>query len=95
MTNRPYFLRNLSGVAARTRGYIPHWELAGATYSITFRLHDSVPRERIAELFDARRIVERGIACGTHTAADWTKVEQRLDAMLDHHEGSALMRDPL
>jgi len=28
----------------RTRGYLPHWESPNATYSITFRLADSLPQ---------------------------------------------------
>lgn len=93
MTNRPYFLRNRSDVAIRTRGYIPHWELDGATYSITFRLCDSIPRDVIAEIYDAKQTLERGLAYGTRTLADWKEIEQRLDAALDRHEGSASMRD--
>src|SRR5581483_336002 len=30
---------------AKTRGHLPHWEQAGATYFVTFRLADSVPSE--------------------------------------------------
>ena len=31
-------------VAIRGRGYLPHWEMEGAIYSVTFRLGDSLPQ---------------------------------------------------
>ena len=32
------------------RRHLPHWRQAGATYFVTFRLHDSIPQEAIERL---------------------------------------------
>src|SRR5208282_2965094 len=37
-------------VAIRGRGYVPHWEMEGATYSVTFRLGDSLPQALLGQL---------------------------------------------
>ncbi|MGZ5433623.1 MAG: transposase [Thermoanaerobaculia bacterium] len=66
---RTYFLKTLNGVTTRTRGYIPHWELDGATYSVTFRLHDSLPAAVVARLHDERRILERALTGGRSLTA--------------------------
>ncbi len=58
---RNYFLKTLNDVTTRTRGYLPHWELPGATYSITFRLHGSLPREAVARLNEERCVLKRMI----------------------------------
>ena len=82
------FLRNFPDVRVRSRGYLPHWELAGATYSVTFRLHDSLPRNVLATLFDQKR-----------ASSNWTpelrlELERQIDRALDQHHGAAYMRDP-
>jgi hypothetical protein len=61
---RTYFLKTLNDVQTRTRGSIPHWELAGATYSVTFRLHGSLPTAVVARLHEERRRLERAITGG-------------------------------
>ena len=42
--------RLLPELRVRSRGYLPHWELEGATYSVTFRLDDSLPAEVLRAL---------------------------------------------
>ncbi|HEV7238099.1 MAG TPA: transposase [Thermoanaerobaculia bacterium] len=64
---RNYFLKTLNEVTTRTRGYIPHWELPGATYSVTFRLDGSLPREVVARLHEERKAVERAITGGVRS----------------------------
>ncbi len=39
--------------------HLPHWRQEGATYFVTFRLHDSLPQSRLAELEQLRREWER------------------------------------
>ncbi len=91
------FLRNLADVQTRTRGYVTHWEQPDATYSVTFRLHDSLPREVIAQLVETRQLIERAMESHRLTAAEAMiarrELELRVDRALDHHSGAAYMRD--
>src|SRR4051812_43443967 len=45
----------------RSRGYLPHWELEGATYTLTYRLHDSLPPHVLQRLRDERKAMIRQI----------------------------------
>jgi REP element-mobilizing transposase RayT len=46
-------------VAFRDRGYLPHWEMEGATYSVTFRLGDSLPQALLSQLdFERKDIMK-------------------------------------
>jgi REP element-mobilizing transposase RayT len=87
-------------VRVRTRGYMPHWEVPGATYSITFRLHDSLPKEVVARLERERIEAERAVTNGTRelTAIERMDLaavmERQIDRELDRHHGQAFMRDP-
>jgi len=84
----------------RSRGYIPHWEVPGSNYSITFRLNDSLPRHVIERLKRERVIAEHALTNGTRvlTAIERMilaeQIEQQLDRELDRHHGAAHMRDP-
>jgi REP element-mobilizing transposase RayT len=82
---RTYFLRTLNDVTNRTRGYLPHWELPGATYSVTFRLHGSLPRGVVERLHDERRRIERSITGGVRplTAIEEVDVRGRMEASYD------------
>lgn len=51
----PQYLRNFR---ARSRGYLPHWEADDAFYSITYRLHDSLPVEVVRELRRERQRIQ-------------------------------------
>src|SRR2546422_373041 len=42
-------------IAVRHRGRLPHWESPGATYFVTFRLADSLPRAMLASIEWERR----------------------------------------
>jgi REP element-mobilizing transposase RayT len=44
-------------VKIRDRGRLPHWEKESATYFITFRLHDSLPREVLERIESERESV--------------------------------------
>jgi hypothetical protein len=42
----------------RTRGYLPHWEAEGGTYSGTFHLGDSLPANVLAKLTRQREAIK-------------------------------------
>ena len=44
---KPVFFSRRSQVAASRSGDLPHWEQAGATVFVTFRLADSIPQEKL------------------------------------------------
>src|SRR5271157_2169959 len=50
----PRFQPRFGDVTVRDRGRLPHWEAEGATYFVTFRLGDSLPRS-ILESFRFER----------------------------------------
>ena len=64
-----------------SRGYLPHWEVEGATYFVTYRLHDSLPREVIARLRQEHKILSRRAFAIS------------LDRELDEGRGAAHLRD--
>ncbi len=43
--------------AVRTRGYLPHIELPGAIYFVTFRLADSLPRHIVEKFAEERQVL--------------------------------------
>jgi len=68
-----------------SRGYLPHWEAGAIPQSITFRLHDSLPRtlletwrEELANLPETEATRER---------------RQRIEAALDAGHGECLLRN--
>jgi len=75
----------------------PHWSQAGRMYFVTFRLADSIPAERAAEL---RR--DREAWCNAHpeprARADWeqyhTLFSVRIEQWLDQCAGTCLLADP-
>lgn len=84
----------------RDRGRLPHWEMDGSVYFVTFRLADSLPR-RILELFQAEReeILERA----KRTGRELTPLEQqklmelfseKIDGFLDSGAGEGYMKNP-
>lgn len=40
----PASYRQAEGLRKRHRGQLPHWEIDGGAYFVTFRLNDSIPR---------------------------------------------------
>jgi len=89
--SRPRF----GAVTIRNRGRLPHWEIEGGTYFVTFRLADSLPKSVVDEIKsekkrllnspnqvtqDERRKIER---------AAFLKLERYLDAGI----GECLLRD--
>lgn len=60
------------------RRNLPHWRQDGATYFVTFRLHDSIPKAVFREWeFEKRKWLSiRGIPCGAKD--DWKLLLRRL-----------------
>ena len=47
------------GLRIRQRGRLPHWEIEGGNYFVTFRLDDSVPKSVVAAYhFERQNIVD-------------------------------------
>lgn len=87
-------------VSIRSRGYLPHWERANATYFVTFRLADSLPRELVERLRKERRFIERAERAGSSVAADSERARaisallRRAERLLDSGLGECHMRNP-
>jgi REP element-mobilizing transposase RayT len=87
-------------VTIRNRGRLPHWEKEGATYFITFRLADSLPKSVLDRIEDERRAIlitanqlHRGLS------VDERKKLQRLstpviEQFLDTGAGARHLRNP-
>ncbi|MCM2317595.1 MAG: transposase [Thermoanaerobaculia bacterium] len=84
----------------RSRGYLPHWELDGSTYSLTFRLADSLPRHVVSALLDERLALVRSITGGPRppTLIERMEIDRlfgvRLDLQLDAAYGRCELRRP-
>ena len=76
----------------KSRGRLPHWQLDEATYSITFRLRDSLPRDIAAALIRER---EQSIRL-TMNRSERAEVDRlfslKLDSYLDQGYGSCILR---
>jgi REP element-mobilizing transposase RayT len=77
--------------------HLPHWRQAGATYFVTFRLHDSLPQDKLRYLRDLKIEWERKNpprrspeAWESHARSIMEKVERWLDQGL----GSCALRHP-
>jgi REP element-mobilizing transposase RayT len=91
----------------RSRGYLPHWEIDHATYFVTFRLADSLPRELLARLRHERATLDRARSAGVppasssplYVAADRDRARklrailQKAEQCLDDGLGQCYMRD--
>lgn len=75
-----------------SRGYLPHLKVEGATYFVTFRLADSLPREILARL-EAWRVDQLQRAdVGERVQID-TEFSAKLDSCLDAGSGECWLRD--
>ncbi len=82
-----------------SRGYLPHLKVEGASYFVTFRLADSLPREAIAALGERSsdlgrraRTQDRERDAGNRREA-MARQAFEIDAILNGHAGAAWMRD--
>jgi putative transposase len=81
----------------RSRGYIPHWELDDAIYSITYRLADSLPHDVLMRLEQDRQTIIRLVTRGKHpTAIQNAEIRKmvglRIDQDLDLGYGACHLR---
>lgn len=87
-------------VKIRSRGYLPHWEVDGATYTLTYRLHDSLPLHVLHRLRDEREAMTRQLTGGLRapTAIERFDIEEayalRLDDELHVERGKCHLRNP-
>ncbi|MDQ6939462.1 MAG: carbamoyl-phosphate synthase large subunit, partial [Verrucomicrobiota bacterium] len=85
------------GEIKQTRRHLPHWEQNGATYFVTFRLHDSVPGEVLERWREERDQWLRYHAqpWDWQTTRDYIRLcEDSREEWLDQGHGSCLLRDP-
>ena len=84
----------------RSRGYLPHWEIEGATYSVTYRLHDSLPMNVLRQLWRDREAMTHQLTGGIRplTAIERFDIEEafamRLDDELHVERGECHLRNP-
>jgi len=87
-------------VTIRDRGRLPHWEKEGATYFITFRLADSLPKSVLDRIQSERKaIVTTANQFHRDLSPDEQNKIQRLstpiiEQFLDSGAGACHMRDP-
>ena len=67
-----------------TRGFLPHWDVPGATQFLTWRLADSLPAEVFARLADEHRSPELR-----------PKLWKRVDEFLDGGAGECVLQNPV
>ena len=85
-------------VRVRSRGYFPHWEVEGGTYSVTFRERDSLPKFVVQRLREEREAIRRSI-CGDAkpNALQRSLIDEafgiRLDAELHHGRGACRLKE--
>ena len=85
------------GELTTKQGHLPHWEQPGATYFVTFRLADSIPREVVAQWQE-----ERATWLKLHPQPwDWRtareyieRFEEQRERWLDQGHGSCLLGQP-
>jgi REP element-mobilizing transposase RayT len=70
----------------RSRGYLPHWEIEGATYAITYRLHDSLPIDVIRRLWRERQAMGHQITDGVRplTVIEHCRIDEAFGELLDN-----------
>ncbi len=84
----------------RDRGYLPHWERAGAIYFVTFRLADALPRHALDQLVTERRLMEVRVTQGgrEQTNAERARIEivmaRRIEKYLDAGAGNCRLAIP-
>ena len=77
----------------RSRGYLPHRDCVGLLQSITFRLADSLPQEKLRELEnELKREIEAEL--GLRAPGVDAEKRKRIDAWLDAGTGCCALRHP-
>jgi REP element-mobilizing transposase RayT len=82
-------------VTIRDRGRLPHWEVEGGTYFITFRLFASLPKRALAEIGAEQQRLQKQTK--RLTQAEHLKLQRaafaKLEAYLDAGTGACVLRD--
>src|SRR5260370_2118378 len=76
--------------------HLPHWRQEGATYFVTFRLHDSLPQEKLQQLEVLRREWELrnpALQRNVHLPQLSFKTNPRVEHGLDHCMESRHLRN--
>jgi REP element-mobilizing transposase RayT len=86
-------------VAIRDRGRLPHWEMDGATYSVTFRLGDSLPQALFSQLdFERKDMLKTAQQMGRDLSeAERTRLDEvyrQFDEALDAGYGACRLAQP-
>jgi REP element-mobilizing transposase RayT len=77
--------------------HLPHWRQPGATYFVTLRLNDSLPKNKLREIEAFRTQWERqNPPPRSSELMDelWRELFRRIDRWLDQGYGSCRLRDP-
>jgi REP element-mobilizing transposase RayT len=88
------FLPSLADVRVHHRGNTPHWELAGATYSITWRLHDSLPPAAVDRLLEEREARRRRATTTLERLEIQRAWEFETDDLLHRSQSARHLEDP-
>lgn len=85
-------------VAKRVGAFLPHWSAPGATYAVTFRLADSLPRSVLESFLRERQHLldgarSNGRALTTRESARLRELHSaRIEAFLDSGEGECVLQ---
>jgi REP element-mobilizing transposase RayT len=82
----------IPNVEIHSRGRLPHWQVDNATYFVTFRLRDSLPREIARSLMLERAHMLRTVTTDVERARLDAAFALRLDHFLDEGHGSCILR---
>jgi REP element-mobilizing transposase RayT len=86
-------------IAKRVGAFLPHWSAKGATYAVTFRLADSLPRVVLEAFLRERRqlLVESRSKGRELTTRESKRLHElhsaRIEAFLDSGKGGCVLRD--
>ena len=90
----PSAMPSSSSALTITRRRLPHWQMDGSVYWITFRLADAIPQDKLRVWKQARDIWLR-LHPEPWSEADWTEYDQRfgkkIEAWLDAGMGSCAL----
>jgi len=83
---------------AKTLHRLPHWQQTGATYFITYRLADSVPK-RLRDQWESERAIWLQLNPPPHTSEKemeyHKRFSQQMERWLDAGHGECVLRHPI
>jgi REP element-mobilizing transposase RayT len=93
------FLPRDENVSIRSRGHLPHWEAATATYFVTFRLADSLPQAALRRILFAREDIPATAAMMGRSISEPERKRlsklhaRRIERYLDAGAGQCFLRN--